>query len=197
MENRKDYGPHLICGLLTRLSNLYSEFNKWLLAFNVIQYTRIPEERKQKANSYLAKGSNVNVVLTSYEFATRDRATLGRLYYSYLIIDKAYYLKNDQSKLGQAISDYKCDNRLVTPLQNNPRELWLLNNSDNSQFEEWSSDLFSKAGGGCLINWRRTFLISRTTTEVATELPEMRKCKLLRTMSAWKKVVFHGQHSTP
>ncbi|EAX92042.1 SNF2 family N-terminal domain containing protein [Trichomonas vaginalis G3] len=214
MENRKDYGPHLICGPLTTLSNWYSEFNKWLPAFNVVQYTGTPAERKQKANSYLVRGSNVNVVLTSYEFATRDKATLGRLDYSYLIIDEAHRLKNDQGKLGQALSAYKCGNRLLltgTPLQNNPRELWSLLNfvlpnifNDHSQFEEWFSAPFSKAGGDVsltgeeqflvisqLHNVLRPFLFRRTTAQVATELPKMRECKLLCAMSAWQKVVYN------
>ena len=212
-ENRNDPGPHLVCAPLGTLPNWKAEFEKWLPVFNVVQYKGPPQVRKQLQSTALVRGSNVNVVLTSFEFATKDKSALGRLDYSYLIIDEAHKLKNDQGKLSQALSSYKCRNRLLltgTPLQNNPRELWSLLNfvlpnifNDHGQFEEWFQAPFSKSGDNAdltseeqwiIINQLhavlRPFLFRRKASEVANELPDMYEHKIVCAMSAWQKCVY-------
>ena len=212
-ENRNDAGPHLVCAPLSTLPNWKAEFEKWLPVFNVVQYTGNPNHRKELQATALVRGSNTNVVLTSFEFATRDKAALGRLDYSYLIIDEAHKLKNDQGKLFQALSSYKCHNRLLltgTPLQNNSRELWSLLNfvlpnifNDHNQFEEWFAAPFGKNSDNVSLSteeqWLvinqlhavlRPFLFRRLASDVANELPDMVDHKIICSMSAWQKAVY-------
>jgi ATP-dependent helicase STH1/SNF2 len=89
------------------------------------------------------------VVLTTYEMALKDFATLQRIprRWAYLVVDEAHRLKNWDSKLVQVLRALQPRRRLLltgTPLQNNLSELWSLLNfllpsifDDVYNFLEW------------------------------------------------------------
>ena len=69
-----------------------------------------------------------HVLLTSYELITIDTAVLGSIDWACLVVDEAHRLKNNQSKVGEALRGPPLDRGdavhphrlLVTP------DLWLL-----------------------------------------------------------------------
>jgi SNF2 family DNA or RNA helicase len=99
--------------------------------FNVVVYKGPPADRKNIERKYFTKNSNINIIITSYEFAHKDKTALSKNEYSFVIIDEAHKIKNHSGKLSQSLSQLKSKNGLLfrgTPLQNNPRELWFFLN---------------------------------------------------------------------
>jgi len=76
-----------------------------------------------------SKRLKFNAVLTTYEIVLKDKAFLGILNWAALLVDEAHRLKNDDSLLYKALSDFHTYHRLLitgTPLQNSLKELWAL-----------------------------------------------------------------------
>jgi SNF2 family DNA or RNA helicase len=72
-----------------------------------------------------------DVLVTSYEMILKEKSTLKKLPWKYMIIDEAHRIKNEHSKLSEFIREFSSTNRLLitgTPLQNNLHELWALLN---------------------------------------------------------------------
>ena len=90
---------------------------------------------------------NFDVLITSYEMVLKEKLTLKRFAWEYILIDEAHRIKNEQSALSQVIRLFYSKNRLLitgTPLQNNLHELWALLNfllpdvfGDSEVFDEW------------------------------------------------------------
>lgn len=61
-----------------------------------------------------------DVLITTYELATSEKATLKKYNWRYLIIDEAHRIKNENSILSQVVRMYNSNHRLLitgTPLQ--------------------------------------------------------------------------------
>lgn len=72
-----------------------------------------------------------DILITSYEVAMREKTTLKKFSWEYIIIDEAHRIKNVDSLLSQIIRTFVSRGRLLitgTPLQNNLQELWALLN---------------------------------------------------------------------
>lgn len=70
-----------------------------------------------------------NVILTTYEIVLKDKTFLGALNWAVLLVDEAHRLKNDDSLLYKALTEFHTNHRLLitgTPLQNSLKELWAL-----------------------------------------------------------------------
>lgn len=88
-----------------------------------------------------------DVLITSYEICLREKSTLRKFSWEYIIIDEAHRIKNVDSLLSQIIRTFASRGRLLitgTPLQNNLQELWALLNfilpdvfSSSEDFDEW------------------------------------------------------------
>lgn len=146
MEQKSDYGPHLIIVPNAVMVNWKEEFIQWLPNLRVVYYVGHKEERSKKYQQEV-QGLQFNVLVTTYEFVMRDRAKLCRIQWHYLIIDEAQRMKDRQSKLAQDLNRFSAMRRLLltgTPLQNDLRELWSLLNlllpevfDDKKCFTEW------------------------------------------------------------
>jgi SNF2 family DNA or RNA helicase len=95
-----------------------------------------------------------NVLLTTYDYIIRDKATLGKVDWRYIVIDEGHRMKNARCKLTQILTDYYRSRRRLlltgTPLQNNLPELWALLNfllpdifKSSDSFEQWFSAPFA------------------------------------------------------
>ncbi|KAI8996023.1 SNF2 family N-terminal domain-containing protein [Gaertneriomyces semiglobifer] len=135
------YGPFLVVVPLGTISNWYRECAKWAPDMNVIVYQGNARGRdilrQEEFYSYVhCKGKapkkilKFNVLLTTYEMVIMDKSHLSRIKWAFLAVDEAHRLKNDQSKLHQALAkEYTTGNRMLitgTPLQNNVQELLAL-----------------------------------------------------------------------
>ena len=71
------------------------------------------------------------VLVTSYEICLREKSSLKRLSFEYIVIDEAHRIKNMDSLLSQIVRAFSSRGRLLitgTPLQNNLQELFALLN---------------------------------------------------------------------
>ncbi|OTA98847.1 hypothetical protein M426DRAFT_325642 [Hypoxylon sp. CI-4A] len=206
-EQESYYGPHLIIAPLSTLSNWQDEFQKWTPTIPFVLYHGLPEERQQlfrnKIMKNYQKGSPTQrfpVVCTSYEMVLRDRASLSKIDWAFIVVDEGHRMKNADSKLFRELQQFKSATRLLitgTPLQNNLKELWSLLHFlmpetflDWEAFEVWFdfSDLQDEEGTTQFIEDKESqdlvskihkvlqpLLLRRIKADVASYLPKKRE----------------------
>ena len=200
------------------------EFKKWCPTLRAVKLLGSKEERRNIINSELkvcgkkqsvsvAKTASVqtqakqvassihfNVLITSYEACMREKSSILKIRWKYLVIDEAHRIKNEKSSLSKITRLFKVDNRLLvtgTPLQNNLHELWALLNflmpevfSSSGMFDSWfnTSD---EEGKENVIKRLHTvlkpFMIRRVKADVEKDLPPKREIKLFIGLSAMQK----------
>ena len=158
LESKGNRGPYLVIVPLSTLSNWVNEFKRWCPSINLITYKGIPAVRKAIFRNEVREG-HFNVLLTTYEYIIKDKASLRKIEWQYAIIDEGHRMKNAQSKFAVTLGTmYTTKNRLLltgTPLQNNLPELWALLNfllptvfNSVENFDQWFNAPFSNFGGG-------------------------------------------------
>ena len=124
------------------------EFDRWFPTCAKVIYDGNREQRRAIREKYIAT-QNFNVLMTTFEFAMRDKSVLRTVPWEYIIIDEAHRLKNPKCKLAMELATYPTRSRRValtgTPLQNELHELWSLLNflhptifNSCENFEKWS-----------------------------------------------------------
>eukprot|EP00051_Salpingoeca_urceolata_P017870 m.246625 g.246625 ORF g.246625 m.246625 type:complete len:1254 (+) comp19067_c0_seq7:238-3999(+) len=215
-EKKQNFGPFLIIVPLATVSNWEIEFDKWAPQLNVVAYHGGKSKRKMLAE--IVRSNQFNVVLTTYEYITRDKAVLSKVAWRLMIIDEGHRMKNVNNKLTQIITEhYDAPRRLLltgTPLQNKLPELWALLNfllpkifNSCRNFEEWFSAPFSGTNEKMelgeeeqlLIIQRlhkvlRPFLLRRLKTEVESQLPDKVEKVLKCNMSALQHKLYTHLH---
>ena len=101
MENKKNYGPFLIIVPLSTLSNWCLEFDKWAPSINKLIYKGSPQARKDIAR--IMKTTKWNICLTTYEYILKDRLTLAKFEWKYIVIDEGHRMKNVRSKFAYVL----------------------------------------------------------------------------------------------
>lgn len=153
-------------------------------------------ERTQAREAYLkpdeATGKyKFDAIVCSYEAVLKEKTSLGRIPWKYLIIDEAHRIKNENSSLSKSVRLLNTEFRLLitgTPLQNNLHELWALLNfllpeifGDSEQFDKWFT-MSGKEGQENVIRKLHTvlrpFMLRRVKKDVATSLPPKKETKL-------------------
>ena len=190
-------GPHIVIVPKSTLSNWRREFAKWCPCLRVVVLQGNQETRAQIIEKYV-KPMSFHVLITSYEMVLREKATLSAVEWSYLIIDEAHRIKNEQSALSIVVRQLSTKYRLLvtgTPLQNNLHELWALLNflmpnvfSSADVFDSYfktsiQSDLVKRLHTVSSTNSYekeilRPFLLRRLKTDVETDLPPKKEIKL-------------------
>lgn len=212
MERKRINGPFLIIVPLSTLSNWILEFERWAPSVVKIPYKGSPQFRRQIQHQL--KTSKFNVVLTTYEYVIKDKATLAKIKWKYMIIDEGHRMKNHHCKLTQVLNThYIAPHRLLltgTPLQNKLPELWALLNfllpsifKSCNTFEQWFNAPFATTGEKVELNEEETvliirrlhkvlrpFLLRRLKKEVETQLPEKTEYVVKCDMSALQRVVY-------
>lgn len=129
------------------------------------------------------------VVCTSYEMVLKDRASLSKINWEFIIIDEGHRMKNFNSKLFRELKTFTSATRLLitgTPLQNNLKELWSLLNfllpkifKDWEAFESWFdfSDLEDEEG-------TEEFIADKTKQELVKKMHIVLQPLLLRRVKA-------------
>jgi len=128
---------------------------------------------------------DTNVVITTYTVLTRDIEAMARLAWHLVVLDEAQIIKSPDAKVTRAVCRLDTRHRLClsgTPIENNLQELWsefaflmpgLL--GDRKTFAKRFRNPIEKANDpirrGQLIRRIRPFLMRRTKSEVATDLP--------------------------
>ncbi len=135
-------------------------------------------ERRERLDGF-------QVVITTYTVLTRDIEEMKELPWHIVVLDEAQAIKSPDAKATRAVCQLQTTHRLClsgTPIENNLDELWsqfaflmpgLL--GDRRSFAKRFRTPIEKKGDdtrrGQLIRRIRPFILRRTKSEVATELP--------------------------
>ena len=153
MEVKLNEGPFLVVVPLTTISNWEMEFENWAPSIKTMIYKGSPSVRNELA--IRLKNEKFNVVLTTYDYIMRDKATLSKIHWQYIVVDEGHRMKNSRSKFALTLGQqYSSANRLLltgTPLQNDLSELWALLNfilpkifESCEEFKNWFDKPLSK-----------------------------------------------------
>lgn len=142
-------GLHLVVVPKSTLDNWRREFEKWVPGFRVVTLQGAKEDRTDLLQSTILT-QDFDVLITTYEMCLREKSSLKKMSWEYIVIDEAHRIKNVDSMLSQIVRAFSSRNRLLitgTPLQNNLMELWALLNfllpdvfSSAEDFESWFKD---------------------------------------------------------
>ncbi|ESN92387.1 hypothetical protein HELRODRAFT_103742 [Helobdella robusta] len=127
-----DEGPHVIISPSSTIDNWLRELQKWCPSLKVLPYYGSQEERRHMRHQLMKAGSDVNVILTSYNMASgsvEDRVLFKKFNYRYAVFDEGHMLKNMHSNRYKSLMKISSERRLLltgTPLQNNLLELMSL-----------------------------------------------------------------------
>lgn len=130
IEYKNNNGPFLVVVPLSTLSNWVNEFEKWAPDVLMLVYKgpKVSRKNLQREVSF----GQFNVLLTTYDYAMRDKGFLTRFLWQYIVVDEGHRMKNAHCKFSQVLGqEFKSIHRLLltgTPLQNNLTELWALLN---------------------------------------------------------------------
>lgn len=219
MEFKSNLGPYLVIVPLSTLSNWVNEFQKWCPSAHVICYKGTPGQRKEIYKDQVKNG-HFNVLLTTYEYIIKDKASLRKLTWQYAIVDEGHRMKNASSKFARTLAtQYTTRYRLLltgTPLMNDLSELWALLNfllpsifNSVEAFDEWFNRPFAQFGGSSehgetnmlsneermfiihrLHELLRPFMLRRVKSEVLDQLPEKVEKVLRCELSSWQKELY-------
>ena len=182
--------PHLVVVPLSVLGNWQRELAKWCPQLKVVKLHGDKETRQDVVQNELRKGK-FNVCVTTYEVLASEKGPLGKIAWSFLIVDEAHRLKNENSRLARIARSMNTAHRILltgTPIQNNLHELWALLNflypKIFTSSEPFDQGFDSKSGHvqhdvikrlhqllqGCLLR--------RLKTEVEKSMPPKKETKL-------------------
>lgn len=170
MEFKGNLGPYLVIVPLSTLSNWTNEFAKWCPSAHVICYKGTPAQRKELYKEQVRNG-HFNILLTTYEYIIKDKASLRKITWQYAIVDEGHRMKNAASKFAKTLStQYETKYRLLltgTPLMNDLSELWSLLNfllpaifNSVDTFDQWFNKPFSQFGNDNTANTEEANLLS-------------------------------------
>jgi SNF2 family DNA or RNA helicase len=126
-----------------------------------------------------------DLVLTTYPLLARDHAILQAQHWHVVVLDEAQVIKNPDAATTQLVFELEARHRLCltgTPLENHLGEVWSLFAflspgflGDRQSFKrQWRTPIEKRGDADrrrLLARRVRPFLLRRTKTEVATELP--------------------------
>lgn len=151
------------------------------------------------------KAKDFDLILTTYEVIMKEKASLQKFKYEYLILDEAHRIKNDQCVLSQVLRKFHTEHRLLltgTPLQNNLKELWALLNflmpklfdSEEEFSELFESDQNDPKSQDLVIKQihrlLRPFMLRRLKADVEKSLPKKKEIYLYFGMSEMQKKLY-------
>ncbi|OVA15033.1 SNF2-related [Macleaya cordata] len=203
-EFRGITGPHMVVAPKSTLGNWMKEIRRFCPVLRAVKFLGNPDERNHIREKLLVAG-NFDVCVTSFEMAIKEKSTLRRFSWRYVIIDEAHRIKNENSLLSKTMRLYNTNYRLLitgTPLQNNLHELWSLLNfllpeifSSAETFDEWfqiSGENDQQEVVQQLHKVLRPFLLRRLKSDVEKGLPPKKETILKVGMSQLQKQFYRA-----
>ncbi|KAK9287785.1 hypothetical protein L1049_016225 [Liquidambar formosana] len=203
-EFRGINGPHMVVAPKSTLGNWMNEIRRFCPILRAVKFLGNPDERKHIREDLLVAGK-FDVCVTSFEMAIKEKTTLRRFSWRYIIIDEAHRIKNENSLLSKTMRLYNTNYRLLitgTPLQNNLHELWSLLNfllpeifSSAETFDEWfqiSGENDQQEVVQQLHKVLRPFLLRRLKSDVEKGLPPKKETILKVGMSQLQKQFYRA-----
>ncbi|XP_012264191.2 chromodomain-helicase-DNA-binding protein 1 isoform X1 [Athalia rosae] len=177
------YGPFLLVVPLSTMTSWQREMAQWAPDMNFVTYLGDVTSRnviREFEWCYSSKRLKFNAILTTYEIVLKDKTFLGALNWAALLVDEAHRLKNDDSLLYKALTEFHTNHRLLitgTPLQNSLKELWaLLHFIMPQKFSSWEEfekehDNAAQKGYSKLHKQLEPFILRRVKKDVEKSLP--------------------------
>ncbi|XP_043719944.1 ISWI chromatin-remodeling complex ATPase CHR11 isoform X2 [Telopea speciosissima] len=203
-EFRGITGPHMVVAPKSTLGNWMKEIRRFCPVLRAVKFLGNPDERRHIREKLLVAG-HFDVCVTSFEMAIKEKTTLRRFSWRYVIIDEAHRIKNENSLLSKTMRLYNTNYRLLitgTPLQNNLHELWSLLNfllpeifSSAETFDEWfqiSGENDQQEVVQQLHKVLRPFLLRRLKSDVEKGLPPKKETILKVGMSQMQKQYYRA-----
>ncbi|MCS7034589.1 MAG: SNF2 family helicase, partial [Phycisphaerae bacterium] len=179
LQQRREAGikrPSLVIVPRSLIFNWLSEAQKFTPELRVLDYSGA--DRAIPENGF----RDYDLVLSTYGTVRRDALALKDIHFDYIVLDEAQAIKNSQSESARAVRVLRSDYRLAlsgTPVQNHLGELWSLFEFLNpgllgtaTAFKAITSAGIDPTGKECLARALRPFILRRTKSQVAPELPE-------------------------
>lgn len=203
-EFRGIKGPHMVVAPKSTLGNWINEIRRFCPIFRAVKFLGNQDERIHIRENLLVPGK-FDICVTSFEMAIKEKTTLKRFSWRYIIIDEAHRIKNENSLLAKTMRIYSTNYRLLitgTPLQNNLHELWSLLNfllpeifSSAETFDDWfqiSADNDQQEVVQQLHKVLRPFLLRRLKSDVEKGLPPKKETILKVGMSQMQKQFYRA-----
>ncbi|KNA07706.1 hypothetical protein SOVF_169400 [Spinacia oleracea] len=203
-EFRGITGPHMVVAPKSTLGNWMNEIKRFCPTLRAVKFLGNPEERRHIREDLLVAGK-FDVCVTSFEMAIKEKTSLRRFSWRYIIIDEAHRIKNENSLLSKTMRLFSTNYRLLitgTPLQNNLHELWSLLNfllpeifSSAETFDEWfqiSGENDQQEVVQQLHKVLRPFLLRRLKSDVEKGLPPKKETILKVGMSQMQKQYYRA-----
>lgn len=181
LENRiravkKKLPPTLVVVPKSLLFNWRQESERFTPELNVLEYIGL-----ERANMRQDFGS-YHIIFTTYGTLRRDAASLKDLPFDYIVLDEAQTIKNSTSQVAKASRLLSANHRVAlsgTPIENHLGDLWSIFEFLNpgmlgrsSLFKTYATDSSDNESRKMLAHGLRPFILRRTKSEVAAELPE-------------------------
>jgi non-specific serine/threonine protein kinase len=180
-KEKKTKKPALIIAPTSLMFNWEAEGQKFAPSLKVLKHVGA---RRGKATQ--KRFGQYDVILTTYGILRRDIGMLEKIKFNYVILDESQNIKNPSSQNYKAVQQLQTENKLIltgTPIENNLVELWsqfdfinpgLLGNQTYFK-ETFIRDIVANQNIKRVESLKQLinpFILRRTKTQVAKELPE-------------------------
>lgn len=175
-EANKNLPPTLIVVPRSLIFNWRNECERFGPHLKVMEYTGM--DRSVLRDDF----AKHDIILTTYGMVRRDITTLKDVEFDYVVLDEAQTIKNPSSQIARASRLLRARHRLAlsgTPIENNAGDLWSIFEFLNpgmlgrsTAFRSHVSDPDSPDSRQLVARGLRPFILRRTKSEVAAELPD-------------------------
>ncbi|MDA1014014.1 MAG: SNF2-related protein [Planctomycetota bacterium] len=175
-DSKKKLPPSLVVVPKSLLFNWKLEAHRFTPELSVLEYTGL-----ERANLRQTFGDK-HLIFTTYGTLRRDVMLLKDLPFDYIVLDEAQTIKNSASQVAKACRLMSANFRIAmsgTPIENHLGDLWSIFEFLNpgmlgrsSLFKTYATDANDEASRKMLAQGLRPFILRRTKSEVAAELPE-------------------------
>lgn len=200
---RENSGPHIVISPKSTLQNWMKEVVKWCPSLRPVCLIGNEQERNELLRGTMSS-NEWDVCVTSYEMVIREKASLKKINWHYMVIDEAHRIKNEKSKLSEIVREFNCKNRLLltgTPLQNNLHELWALLNfllpevfDSSDDFDSWFNTDSCLVGDDTIVQRLHTvlkpFLLRRLKSDVEKALAPKKETKIYVGLSKMQRELY-------
>jgi hypothetical protein len=125
-EERQDLGPTLVVCPMSVVKQWAAEIERFAPSLRVLSHHGVA---RLKGDALVESVLTSDVVVTSYDIATRDNETLALVEWDRLLLDEAQDIKNPATKRARALRLLRAKRRVAmtgTPIENRLGELWAI-----------------------------------------------------------------------
>jgi superfamily II DNA or RNA helicase len=202
---KEEIHPSLIVVPTSLLYNWQNELHRFAPKLKVCAFSGSKRKRYKYQNIYF---SRFDVIITTYGTLRIDIDMFGSCKFHHLILDESQYVKNPDSLTFKAIKQIDSLHKLTltgTPVENSLVDLWaqfdIINEGVLGSYTSFRNAYLkpilrnSKEKSIALINLVKPFVLRRTKSEVAPELPSLTEEVIFCEMSDEQKDYYNKEKS--